>query len=308
MQEKVMQPGSLQVPQEVENPIGGALYERYKKDGIYEYAKLPNGQKDKGRVKITYHRGTVYEGGLNRGRYAGSGTYAWSDGSYYKGIFKNGKLNGNGTYTAANGDRYEGLFRKNRYEGRGTYMWSDGSKFAGTFKDGQILEGRYTDANGNVYLCHYTYKLNGRRKRGEVKLIELANDGKTEEKKPSESASKKERLEKSGLLNRDLTMMTAIRKSVRGAEFKELYSGKAGKDEKSEKRLMAILNFFTNSNAEQMHRIFRSSKLYAEEKGQNYISELASGAIKNGQEFAKAIKTQMKNRQKGISAEKGATR
>lgn len=187
-------------------------------------------------------------------------------------------------------------------------MWSDGSKFAGTFKDGQILEGRYTDANGNVYLCHYTYKLNGRRKRGEVKLIELANDGKTEEKKPSESASKKERLEKSGLLNRDLTMMTAIRKSVRGAEFKELYSGKAGKDEKSEKRLMAILNFFTNSNAEQMHRIFRSSKLYAEEKGQNYISELASGAIKNGQEFAKAIKTQMKNRQKGISAEKGATR
>ncbi len=184
----------------------------------------------------------------------------------------------------------------------------DGSKFAGTFKDGQILEGRYTDANGNVYLCHYTYKLNGRRKSGEVKLIELANDGKTEEKKPSESASKKERLEKSGLLNRDLTMMTAIRKSVRGAEFKELYSGKAGKDEKSEKRLMAILNFFTNSNAEQMHRIFRSSKLYAEEKGQNYISELASGAIKNGQEFAKAIKTQMKNRQKGISAEKGATR
>ena len=119
MQEKVMQPGSLQEPQEVENPIGGALYERYKKDGVYEYAKLPNGQKDKSRVKITYHRGTVYEGGINRGRYAGSGTYAWSDGSYYKGIFKNGKLNGNGTYTAANGDRYEGLFRKNRYEGRG---------------------------------------------------------------------------------------------------------------------------------------------------------------------------------------------
>ena len=89
MQEKVMQPGSLQEPQEVENPIGGALYERYKKDGVYEYAKLPNGQKDKSRVKITYHRGTVYEGGINRGRYAGSGTYAWSDGSYYKGIFKN---------------------------------------------------------------------------------------------------------------------------------------------------------------------------------------------------------------------------
>lgn len=308
MQEKVMQPGSLQEPQEVENPIGGALYERYKKDGIYEYAKLPNGQKDKSRVKITYHRGTVYEGGINRGRYAGSGTYAWSDGSYYKGIFKNGKLNGNGTYTAANGDQYEGLFRKNRYEGRGTYIWSDGSKFAGTFKGGQILEGRYTDANGNVYLCHYTYKLNGRRKRGEVKLIKSANEGKTEEKKPSETASKKERLEKAGLLNRDLTMMTAIRKSVRGAEFKELYSGKAGKDEKSEKRLMAILNFFTNSNAEQMQRIFRSSKLYAEDKGQNYISELASGAIKNGQEFAKAIKTQMKNRQKGINAEKGATR
>lgn len=121
MQEKVMQPGSLQEPQEVENPIGGALYERYKKDGVYEYAKLPNGQKDKSRVKITYHRGTVYEGGINRGRYAGSGTYAWADGSYYKGIFKNGKLNGNGTYTASNGDQYEGLFRKNRYEGRGTY-------------------------------------------------------------------------------------------------------------------------------------------------------------------------------------------
>lgn len=72
MSEKIVEPNVLEEPQEVINPEGGAFYEKYKKDGVYEYALLPNGQKDKSQVKITYHEGAIYEGGLKRGKYFGA--------------------------------------------------------------------------------------------------------------------------------------------------------------------------------------------------------------------------------------------
>ncbi len=318
MSKEIEEPKPLEEPQEVVNPEGGAFYERYKKDGVYEYAKLPDGKNDKSHVKITYNNGTIYEGRISLGRYAGTGKYVWQDAAFYEGDFQRGKLRGNGKYTAANGDRYEGQFKGNRYNGSGTYTWSDGSKFEGLFKAGRISEGRYTDSSGNIYFCSYTYKINGERKSGEIRLIKATNTQQSEsqivttenpqQKNSAGAASKKERLEKSGLLNRDLTLMTAIRKSVRGADFKELYNGKVERDERNEKRLMAILNFFTNSNSEQMQRIYMSSKLYNPEKGQMHVSDLVDRTVKNGQEFSRAMKTKMKGKAKNDEAGKGAVK
>ena len=109
-------------------------------------------------------------------------------------------------------------------------------------------------------------------------------DEKKEKNKP-ETAVKKELFEKAELFDRDLKVIAAINKSVRGAEFKRIYSGKAEKDERNEKRFMAILNFFTASNAEQMQRIYYSSKIYDAEKGKAYAADLIGGAIKQGEDF-----------------------
>ena len=132
-------------------------------------------------------------------------------------------------------------------------------------------------------------------------------DEKKEKNKP-ETAVKKELFEKAELFDRDLKVIAAINKSVRGAEFKRIYSGKAEKGERNEKRFMAILNFFTASNAEQMQRIYYSSKIYDAEKGKAYAADLIGGAIKQVEDFSKQMKTQLKNRQKGASSAKGAAR
>lgn len=132
-------------------------------------------------------------------------------------------------------------------------------------------------------------------------------DEKKEKNKP-ETAVKKELFEKAELFDRDLKVIAAINKSVRGAEFKRIYSGKAEKDERNEKRFMAILNFFTASDAEQMQRIYYSSKIYDAEKGKAYAADLIGGAIKQGEDFSKQMKTQLKNRQKCASSAKGAAR
>lgn len=319
MPNEIVEPKVLVLPEEVENPEGGSHYEKYKKDGVYEYPILTNGKKDKTHVTIKYHSGTLYEGGLKHGKCHGDGKYVWKDGGYYVGKFQNGKLNGVGEFKAANGDAYTGNFQDNRYEGDGKYVWADGSCFEGSFMNGQLQSGRYTDTNGNIYFCSYTYDRKGERKNGSVKLLQAAkvekddnksSDTSTQEKheEKKERMSQKERLEKNGLLNRDATLMTAIRKSVRGAEFKNLYSGSSGKDANCEKRLMSILDFFTNSNSEQMQRIYQSSKLYDSTKGATYVEKLAASTIQSSQEYSKTLRTKGKERQNGADALKGAAR
>lgn len=313
MSQEIEEPKALVLPDEVENPEGGSHYEKYKKDGVYEYSILPNGKKDKTRITIKYNTGAVYEGSLRRGKCHGDGRYAWKDGGYYIGKFQKGKLSGAGEYHSTNGDTYTGNFKNNKYEGNGKYTWADGSNFEGSFKNGQLLSGRYTDASGNVYFCSYTYKRNGERAHGSVKLLQVtskstAPQAKIQQEEHKEKITQKERLEKNGLLNRDATLMTAIRKSVRGGEFKSLYSGAAGKNEENDKRLMSILNFFTNSNAEQMQRIYQSSKLFDEGKGVGYVEKLTQNVIQGSLDFTKQLRERGKERQNSASAAKGAAR
>lgn len=296
MANNVVEPEQIQSPEEFKLPEGGSRYEDYKNDGVYEYALKPNGKKDKSKVKIAYNNGDVFDGKLKRGKYEGNGSYYWKNGGTYEGAFEKGTLSGTGKYTAANGDVYEGSFKNNKYEGKGTYTWKDGSTFEGTFKDGQLVGGQYTDVNGNVYKCSYNYNRSGERKNGTIRLIQAAKP-KQEHKEETKPTPRKKSEKKDGLENKDRTLITSIRRSKCGDEFKKLHNGAAGNGPEEEKKYMAILNFFSDGNREQMERIYHASKLYDQTKSSDHVNGLIAGAIQGSQKFAADIKARARNNQ-----------
>ncbi|MDE5721991.1 MAG: hypothetical protein K2I30_04530 [Clostridia bacterium] len=332
----------LQEPGEVIESETDAKYEVYKADGLYEYSLQANGKPNKAHARITYTHGDIYDGNLKHGKYSGLGSYQWKDGGFYEGNFSGGKLNGTGKYAAPNGDVYEGNFKNNKYNGEGKYTWEDGSSFEGTFKNGQMQSGRYIDADGNVYDCKFTYKLNGERKNGSIRLVRFAekeppkneNTEKKETKEKKENKVSKEaketskdadkdapkndkaetkkaavsRVNKNGLTSKDTKLITIIRNSKRGAEFKNLYTGASGKSERAEKDLIAILNFFTNSDAAQIQRIFKSSKIYDASKGDERLTDMVTGIIKRSNDFVHSTKSAATGRQSSASAVNGAAR
>ncbi len=181
MANNVVQPGQMQEPGELLDPEKGSRFEQYKVDGVYEYG-IKNGKKDKSRVRVTYYEGDIFEGTLRHRKYVGFGKYSWKNGGIYEGTFKKGKLNGKGKYTEANGETYEGEFKNNKYNGAGKYTWADGSTFDGVFKNGQIISGRFTDAEGNLYSCSFKYKRKGKKDKFIISTI----DGKwTSSKEPN---------------------------------------------------------------------------------------------------------------------------
>ena len=192
MANNVVQPGQMQEPGELLDPEKGSRFEQYKVDGVYEYG-IKNGKKDKSRVRVTYYEGDIFEGTLRHRKYVGFGKYSWKNGGIYEGTFKKGKLNGKGKYTEANGETYEGEFKNNKYNGAGKYTWADGSTFDGVFKNGQIISGRFTDAEGNLYSCSFKYKRNGERKVGKMQLLRTAplKDIKKEEKHEEKKVERK---------------------------------------------------------------------------------------------------------------------
>lgn len=306
MADEIAELSPLQEPGEITVPEAGSKYESYKRDSVYEYALLPGRRRpDKSKAKITYNFGDVYDGGLKRGKFNGAGKYIWKGGDTFEGNFKSGKISGQGKFTAVNGDVYEGNFKDNKYDGNGKYTWANGSVFEGTFKNGQVSSGRYIDENGNVYSCKFTYHANGERKNSTILLVKFAE-------KNNPSKTKPKATNKDGLLSKDVKLIAAIKKSKRGAEFKNFYTGAAGKNEKSEKGLIAILNFFSNSDAEQMARIFKSSAIYDKTKGDEHVTDMITGVIKRSKDFTGSMRAaaNMKQGQKGAGkdAKKGAAR
>lgn len=308
----LIEPGQMGEPGELLSPENANRIEQYKADGVYEYSLKANGRRDKSRLKISYYEGDIYEGSLRLRKYHGQGKYTWKEGGQYEGDFRRGKLAGKGKYTTATGEVYEGDFKSNKYHGSGKYTWTDGSSFEGQFKNGRMLNGRFTDADGNVYTCKFKYKLNGERKTSQMQLVKRAApkaEEKHEEKKDS-NKPKQPKQNKNGLQSKDSALLTTIRKSAQGNLFKNLYSGASGKSEKSEKDLMAILDFFTNSDAEQMSRIYKSSKIYDAAKGPEHVTEMVNGAIKNSQTFMAEMtaKTRAGHRANSNSSAAGAAR
>lgn len=88
----------------------------------------------------------------------------------------------------------------------------------------------------------------------------------------------------------DKAVITRIKASKLGADFKKLYDGHfAGTPEDADKRLISILLFFTDGNAKQTGRIFKMSKLYVPSKGADYLSGIISSATVQGGAFPKVI-------------------
>lgn len=77
---------------------------------------------------------------------------------------------------------------------------------------------------------------------------------------------------------RDEELKQRIQRSPRGAEFNRLYNGHE-RGAAAEIKLMNLLAFFTNSDSEQMARLYCSSALYDSKKGITYVQELGKRAV-----------------------------
>lgn len=78
----------------------------------------------------------------------------------------------------------------------------------------------------------------------------------------------------------DQEVIDRIRRSKKGSEFDRLYSGAnvTGDNSRNDFMLLNMLAFFTDCNAAQMARIFKSSGLYRPEKGEPYLNRSISKA------------------------------
>lgn len=315
----LQQPADMQTAEAQSEEREGAKFQLYKKKGIYEY-RLVNGKPDKSRARITYNSGDVYDGGVKRSsslrklfklEYEGEGSYLWQSGDRYDGVFRNGQIQGKGTFTAANGDVYEGAFAKGQFRGHGKYRWADGSNFEGEFKNGDIYRGIYTDKNGVKYACSAEYDRSGKRKKvtlsplkgdsseqqqnaqtdaapAQNETLTVASETETPVATSSENEPTSEQAQntarsapRSGLQRRDAALLTSIRHSKKGKEFDDLYRGRVKNTVTARKRLLNILNFFTNSDAEQMERVFKSSRLFDRnaENGNEEASKLVCEVV-----------------------------
>lgn len=127
-----------------------------------------------GRGMAAGASGWRYEGGFDNGLMQGKGRMRFADGSEYEGEFRADEFDGHGRYARANGEVYEGGFRKGRFHGEGRLELADGRIYIGRFEDdepvGRMLvihddrryegeladwepngQGRFTDAQGNVF-------------------------------------------------------------------------------------------------------------------------------------------------------------
>lgn len=78
----------------------------------------------------------------------------------------------------------------------------------------------------------------------------------------------------------DQEVIDRIRRSKKGSTFDQLYSGGnvTGDNSRNDFMLLNMLAYFTDCNAEQMERIFKSSGLYRPEKGEPYLNRSISKA------------------------------
>lgn len=83
--------------------------------------EILEGDRNYGRVRLTFSNGTIYEGEFQKGHINGLGIRTFANGERYEGEFKDGKYEGQGIVYFENGERYEGQFSRGRFFGEGIY-------------------------------------------------------------------------------------------------------------------------------------------------------------------------------------------
>lgn len=104
--------------------------------------------------------------------------------------------------------------------------------------------------------------------------------------------------------NSDSAVMERIERSKKGSLFRQLFNGAdvTGDNSRNDFMLLNMLAFFTDCDAGQMERIFKSSSLYRPEKGEQYVQRSVGKACTT-------LQTRMSNRAiygaKGKNVSKG---
>lgn len=107
----------------------------------------------------------------------------FEDGSSYKGEWLAGKMHGYGVQTLADGEVYEGSFVEGRREGEGKMKRADGAEYDGSWQAGIYHgQGRYISAKGNVYEGEWKY---GQLRKGRLESKEWTYDGEMDGMSPS---------------------------------------------------------------------------------------------------------------------------
>lgn len=97
--------------------------------------------------------GSIYEGGLSKGKPNGYGIRKYANGDLYEGEHKNGFSHGYGSYFYKSDKEfksYSGLWESGKREGFGTLVLSDSSRMEGYWNNDQLLYGEYQGSNGVV--------------------------------------------------------------------------------------------------------------------------------------------------------------
>ena len=134
------------------------------------------GGKGRGRGKMTYLDGSVYDGEFVDDACDGQGTAVYPDGNVFEGAWKQNTKHGHGLLKFANGDVFEGEFRHGKRHGWGRHVDGDGiyertwrvgtyvghteSGKGGVFEGEYLADkrhgiGTYTCSDGSVKMCQF---------------------------------------------------------------------------------------------------------------------------------------------------------
>ncbi len=108
-------------------------------------------------------------------------------------------------------------------------------------------------------------------------------------------SGKQEKGTEKKLTPKDETLISTIRASKVGGEFDHLYSGR----EKSDKKLMAIIQLYTCDDYAASERIFQSSALFDAGKGAAYVKQLFNAASESRRSMKNANVTAVRSKGKG---------
>ena len=111
---------------------------------IYEGASLEavwkNGIMQSDHVKISFTNGSVYEGGIDQGKFTGQGRLTVPDSYTYEGEFQDSKFHGKGRRTESTGQVYDGEWKNGEKDGPGKLITVEGVTLEGIWKDDILQE------------------------------------------------------------------------------------------------------------------------------------------------------------------------
>jgi len=106
--------------------------------GAYTYIGNFSQFEPHGHGFFKYPNGSMYEGGIDHGKYSGPGIFQAVDRSRYEGIWVDGHREGQGQATYTIGGSYDGHWHHDRFDGAGSIVYVGGRTYTGQFENGRV--------------------------------------------------------------------------------------------------------------------------------------------------------------------------